>query len=131
MIRYDQQDAPVTPVKKDEKKELVILDSKHMQKIVDLFKNELKALKVNNVKIVNNITHDTIQLNPKISVELLGKALGKPLESKIEFIKEFYMYNLDRYINEAYGKPVTAVQEFPYSFNIGTNENLITFEFIV
>lgn len=130
MVRYDQQDK-ISVEKKNESKELVTLDNKHMQKIVELFKNELKKLKVNNVDIINNITHDTIQLNSKISLDLLGKALGKSLESKVEFIKEFYMYNLDRYINEAYGKDVTAVQEFPYSFNIGTNENLITFEFIV
>jgi len=129
MVRYDQTD-----IKKDiedtDTKELVTIDLKHMQKIVQLFKKEISALEVNNVNIVKNISKDTIVLNDIITLDMLINKLGTAVESKTEFIKNFYMYRLDRYINEAYGKPVTAIQEFPYSFNVGNNENIIKFEFI-
>jgi len=130
MVRYDQTD-----IKKDiedtSAKELITIDLKHMQKIVQLFKKEISELEVNNVYIVKNITKDTIAMNDKVNLNMLIDKLGTVVDSKAEFIKNFYMYRLDGYINEAYGKPVTAIQEFPYSFNTGNNENIIKFEFIV
>jgi hypothetical protein len=129
MIRYDQKDIPKNEVKPGMKK-LVTIDSKHQVKITGFFLKFINELKVNGVNVVNKTTHDTIVMNPKISLEVLEKVLGKKLESKLEFIKEFYMYKLDTFTNQAYEEQVTAIQEFPYSFNSGTNENIITFEFI-
>lgn len=131
MIRYDQQDAPVKE-REDSSvvREKVKIDVEHQEKIKNIFLQELRELKINDVILVNNISNTQIVLNPAIGLEVLSKKLGKKLESKEEFIKEYYMYMLDKYIDEAYGRPVTAIQEFPYSFQSQSNENIVSYMFI-
>ncbi len=132
MIRYDQQETTPTSTEEEvvEQREVIQIDEKHQSIITKLFLDELKAVTINEVPLVNSITAKQIVLNPQITLEMLTKQLGKSLDSKEEFIKEYYMYRLDKFTDEAYGKAVTAIQEFPYSFQAGTNENLINYTFI-
>ena len=131
MERYDREDAPV--VKKEDSsitREKVRIDPQHQEVIKKIFLKELKELRINDVLLVNGISNTQIVLNDVIRLDVLSKTLGKKLKSKEEFIKEYYMYMLDKYTDEAYGKPVTAIQEFPYSFQAQSNENLISYSFI-
>lgn len=132
MIRYDQVD--IKKVEVDEEiviKEHVQIDSKHMLIIKNLFTESLKKLAINNVPLIDRVTKNIIVLNKNITLQMLSKTLGKELRSKTEFVKEFYMYGLDDLIDEAYGKKVIAIQEFPYSFNSTQDENVVSYEFIV
>lgn len=132
MIRYDQQETkPTEEVVEEVQREVVQIDQEHQQKIVQLFFDELKKLTINDVLLVNGVTQKQVILNPLVTLDMLSKQLGKPLDSKEEFIKEYYMYRLDKFTDEAYGKEVTAIQEYPYSFQAGTNENLINYAFVV
>lgn len=133
MKRYDKKDSMgQTPkVKEDFKREHVQISKEMMQKIAKIYIDRLKALEVNNVNVVSNVHRDQIIFNADVSLTQLSTKLGKKLVSKNEFAKEFYMYSLDSMIDEAYGKKVTAIQEFPYSFQETHNDNVITFEFIV
>ena len=131
MIRYDQEDkVQEKAIDKDIVREQVSIDSAHQKQIVNLFVNQLRVVEINGVKIFNAVTHDTMLFNSDISLDQLSEHLGKKLASKEEFVREFYMYQLDKYTDIVYGKPVTAIQENPYSFQTGDNENFVSYEFI-
>ena len=130
MIRYDQKDTTPVDEVSEEKREIVQVDAKHQEKIKKLFFDELQGLGINGVKLINSVNNKMIMMNPIITLDDLSKQLGKKLHSKEEFIKEYYMHRLDNYTDLAYDKKVTAIQEFPYSFQAGTNENLIAYTFI-
>ncbi len=131
MIRYDQKD-----VKQESKednsvpREHVTIDAEHMIKIKNLFIDELMTQKINGVSIIRSINNSIIICNADITVKMISDSLGKNVESKLEFIKDLYMYRMDNYTDAAYGRPVTAIQERPYSFQVGKNPDIIEYEFI-
>jgi len=134
MVRYDKVEETSKVQKSKQSKqslEKVQITKEVMQKIVDIYINRLNNLLVRDVPVITKIHRDQIIFNQAITLDQLSTHLGKTLESKTEFAKEFYMYSLDSMINEAYGKDVIAIQEFPYSFQETQNSNVVTFEFIV
>jgi len=133
MERYDRQD--IETKREDNSDESssrvnVQIDQKHQEIIKNLLFKELKDIEINGVKLIKSISHTLIVMNSDITLSVLSKELGKELSSKKEFIEEYYMYALDRYTDEAYGKKVTAIQEFPYSFQADQNEDVISYNFI-
>ena len=134
MIRYDQVDKKTDDVVEEEQtlsRKQVKIDEVMMRKISEIFLNQLKVIEINGVLLISNINKKTIIINSDITLQMLSDALKKPLESKEEFIKEYYMYMLDKITDEAYDEPVTAIQEYPYSFQASDNENIINYEFIL
>ena len=134
MIRYDRKDEKPKEISSDGeesvKRKQVKIDVIHMKKIADIFIAQLKALKINNVDLVSEVRGEYIKMNPEITLTMLSERLGKKIESKEEFVKEYYMYMLDKITDEAYGESVTAIQEYPYAFQAGENTEIIHFEFI-
>ena len=134
MERYDQQDKPVQ-TKNEEivKQEYVIIDQDHMVKIVELFLKNISeiCLKNSDIKIIKNYNNFSINFNHEVTVSQMSDTLGKQLTSKLEFVKEYYLYKIDEFTNMAYDKKVTAIQEYPYSFKASDqNPNIIIYEFI-
>lgn len=135
MVRYDR---PNNDIKKQEvveklPVEYVTIDKEHMLKIANIFLESISkiVLKNTDIKIINSYTNEIIIFNNQVSLDDLSNTLGKKLNSKLEFIKEYYLYMIDNFTDQAYGRKVTAIQEFPYSFQSSpNNENLITYEFI-
>ncbi len=130
MIRYDKTEVQKLESDKSDKPDHVSIDKEHMTKIKDIFLNQLRALEINGVKVINNITNDMIIFNPKVTSKMIFDNLGAPEETKLDFVKDMYMYRLDAYTDLAYGRPVTAIQEFPYSFQEGQTPDIIIYEFI-
>lgn len=135
MERYDQQDKPTQSIKTDNniKPEYIIIDQEHMAKIVELFLKNISeiCLKNSDIKIIKNYNESFIIFNDAVSLENISDTLGKKLSSKLEFIREYYLYKLDDFTNIAYEKNVTAIQEYPYSFKASEqNPNIILYEFI-
>ena len=110
----------------------IVIDREHQTLIVQIFKKKLQdlVLKNSNVPMITSCTHNIITFNPDISLTDVENTLGKKLENFLQFIKEFYLYNLDSIINEAYKKEVIAIQEYPYSFMATDNPKIISYTFI-
>lgn len=111
----------------------VIIDLTHQNKIVDIFLTDLKQLTVksSDIPFVTRITNDMIIMNENVTLEDISATLGEQISSKLEFVRKFYIFNLDKYTDIAYNEAVTAIQEYPFSFVEGReNKNIIRYEFI-
>lgn len=131
MVRYDKsEEVVIVEVEKDNKNlKKILIDQNHMIIIKNIFISKLKNMKIDNNLIIKNVTKEHIVFDPRITVEMLSNTLDTKVVSKLEFIKNMYMFLLDDIIDEAYDEKVIAIQEFPYSFN-HVNENTIKYEFI-
>jgi len=110
----------------------VRIDTVYQSKIVELFIEDLKNSTINNKTLIVDIIDDTIFINKDITIKEVIDVLKESKDlTFLEFIKRFYIYNLDDYIDKAYGMPVTAIQELPYSFEIVNNDPYkIEYEFL-
>jgi len=131
MIRYDKQE--LTFEEKEKKQlETVQIDQEHQRLIVQEFIEMLKNIKYENDSLFRVITDGSIIFHNHITLDNLSSLVGGPVNSYVEFIKNAYTHNLDRFINKVYGKEVIAIQELPFSFqHSDKSDKVILYEFLV
>ncbi|MFA7128251.1 MAG: hypothetical protein WC136_03710 [Sphaerochaeta sp.] len=130
MKRYDDVNSKEQVEAVDAKK--VIIDLDHMPAIHKAFTDYLKDLILpgTDKKIFKKVANDFLIFND-ISDEDLANIVKEKV-TKLEFVKKVMFYNMDNFINIAYGEPVVAIQEFPYMFETSPiNDQIIKYEFII
>jgi len=141
MIRYDQNQSP--DIKKevsvseetpsDNKLKQVAYDKKSIDKLKNIFLDRLSKIEINNILFVKSISDDTIILDDTLSMLTIQNELGlTDTKNKIDFIKEFFLFNLDNFSEEIFGKNIITVKEPIFSITQidKNNENVVQFAFI-
>lgn len=132
MKRYDDINSKTEEVTQSNDFKKVVIDMDHMPAIHKEFMDFLKNLVLpgTDKKIFSKVANDFLMFND-ISDEDL-QSIVKEKVTKLEFVKKVMFYNMDNFINKAYGEPVIAIQEFPYMFETSpSNDQIIKYEFII
>ena len=142
MIRYDKssvaQKENIAIQEEDQTKtkggkRLVRIDKFKQHEITKLFLKELDLIKINGKKLVSRYNNDTIIINPDISLsEIKSELKDNSLKDYSEFVKNYYHFNFDKYVDLVFGESVISIHEIPFSINSSQqNPSVITFEFLV
>ncbi len=109
------------------------LTDDNLHDLINIFCNKLKEISFDSdEQLIISTENDQIIFNDKISLDGIKKLVNDTeLNSRIEFLRKFYMFTIDSMLDELFEKPVTLLQEVPYSFiESESNENIINYDFL-
>jgi len=143
MIRYDQNQVPKvkeekivddkTDIDSSDKLKQVAYDKKSIDKLKTIFLDRLSKIEINNILFVKSFDDDTIVLDDALSMLTIQNELGLVnTKNKMDFIKEFFLFNLDSFSEEIFGKNIITIKEPIFSLTQvnKNNENVMQFAFI-
>jgi len=146
MVRYDKINVDITTKLNQSEQEpidgktkvirglkVVHITKKEQHEITQLFLKELSTIQIGNHNLLSNYNKEIIIINPLISLDVLKSTIGdKTIKDFADFIKNYYIYNMDNYTNKVFGEKVIAVSEIPFSITCSLqNPNVITYEFLI
>jgi DNA-directed RNA polymerase beta' subunit len=110
----------------------VQIDNEHQSIIEKLFIDDILKATINDKQVIDSVNNNQIIINEDLDIsEVIEYLKEKKDLTFLDFIKNYYIYNLDSYTDKAYEEPVTAIQELPYSFEVSSeNSKKVIYEFL-
>ena len=113
-------------------RKIVKIDKDNQRKLVSLFLEKLKRIRIGNYDLINSITPDMIIINPDVTLEVLKKITkDETLKNYDQFIKNYYVATIDDTMDEVFGEKVICINEIPYSMVSSQQKpNVVNYDFL-
>ena len=113
-------------------RKIVKIDKDNQRKLVSLFLEKLKRIRIGNHDLINSITPDMIIINPDVTLEVLKKITkDETLKNYDQFIKNYYVAIIDDTMDEVFGEKVICINEIPYSMvSSQQRANVVNYDFL-